>query len=91
MGFKNWQERRFVLKKNGELYYLKPDEEILFQAKGKLLVNDAVVKTISAEDSFGKKNAFEIKTASQEIIILASDDPKTASSWIKIIEEMGYC
>jgi hypothetical protein len=89
MGFKNWKERKFVLKKNGELYYFKPDEEMLFQAKGKLLVNDAVVKTISAEDSFGKTNAFEIKTASQETVLLASDDPKTASSWIKIIEEMG--
>jgi hypothetical protein len=89
MGLKNWKERKFVLKKNGELYYFIPDEEMLFQSNGKLLANDAVVKTIPAEDSFGKTNAFEIKTASQETVLLASDDPKTASSWIKIIEEMG--
>ena len=89
LGLKNWQERRFSLKKNGELNYFKPDEEILPQASGKLLINGAVVKSMSAENSFGKKNAFEIKTASQEKIILASDDPKIASSWIKIIEELA--
>jgi hypothetical protein len=88
-GVRNWKERKFVLKKSGELYYFKPNKEMLFQAKGKLLVNNAIVKLIAQEESFGKTNTFEITTASRETILLSSDDPKITSSWMKIIEEMG--
>ena len=87
LGLKNWKQRTFLLKDSQELLYFEPGDED--KLKGRIIINDVVVRSASAENSHGRSNVFEIITADQEVILLASNDPKEAASWMMLLEQVG--
>jgi hypothetical protein len=91
-GLKNWKERIFVLKKEGEckwLRYYKPEDDSLILAIGKILINDAFVRKVSEDKSFGKKYVFEVVTADQEVILFSANNEEDFELWTHAIEQLA--
>lgn len=90
-GLKNWKDRIFVLKREGEckwLCYYKPEDNSLTLPIGKILINDAFVRKVGEEQSFGKKYTFEVVTADKEVILFSANNEKDFELWIHAIEQL---